>query len=372
MPDQSVTFTYDYGKYKYFQFGNGNVVTVEFSWDSPKNDPSGTPIPKKVVDLFNKNVRAAITELMKTEDRTVAEIKKQLATWDQKIGNHEIPGQELFGFINMINDSMEARSKDRFGAIAGGIATVMKMIIKKAFAGLDAAVRDMLESEKWTIYAKTIGKIVISLTATALAIVATVLTGGAALPLVVAGAKITLDVVKEGKAAYDSFSAGADEVAALQAEVKKHRSAAQAAMKVVDRAEAKRYQMATAVAALENSLQTAEGKYQEVARILNQKKINGVTITDDSSLLGLVNKVTQYRGAIDRLTARLNAARADLKRVDDLLDGARRAFDPSTYDAIPSADWKSILGKYAEDCGAGVKMLGDLGGNIYKIVEKMA
>ena len=361
MADQSIKFSYDYGKYKYFAFtGSGNKVDVEFSWDSPKTDPSGKPMPRKVVDLFNKNVRDAIQELMKTEEKTVAEIKKQIQAWDQKIAKHEIDGRNLFLFVNTINDTMEKRAADRFAGIAGGIATVMKLIVKKAFAGLDAAVRMMLEDMKWTVYAKTTGKLVLALTATALAITATVLTGGAALPLVVAGAKITLDVVKEGKAAYDSFNDGADEVVALQSAVKKHR------------AESRRYLMAESVNKLERQVQAAEAKYADVERVLNQKKIDGITITDDSSILDLVKKVKQYKDLIDRLTPLLNAARADLKRLDALIDGARRAFDPSTYDAIPNADWKTILKKYADEYGSTVKSLGDLGSNIATVVQKMA
>ncbi|WP_244947849.1 hypothetical protein [Azospirillum baldaniorum] len=373
MADQSIKFSYEYGKYKYFEFsGNNNKVDVEFSWDSPKTDPSGKPIPKKVVDLFNKNVREAIQELMKTEEKTVAEIKKQIQAWDQKIEKHEIDGRNLFLFMNTINDTMEQRAADRFGGIVGGIATVMKLIVKKAFAGLDAAVRKMLEDMKWKVYAKTVGKIVLALTATALAITATVLTGGAALPLVVAGAKITLDVVKEGKAAYDSFNDGADEVVALQSAVKKHRASAQEAMKAVERAESRRYLMAESVNKLERQLSAAEAKYADVERILTQKKIDGITITADSTLLGLVNKVNRYKDLIDRLTPLLNAARADLKRLDALIDGARRAFDPSTYDAIPNADWKTILKKYADEYGATVKTLGDLGSSIATVVQKLA
>ncbi|PWC62901.1 hypothetical protein TSH58_24595 [Azospirillum sp. TSH58] len=373
MADQSIKFAYEYGKYKYFEFsGNNNKVDVEFSWDSPKTDPSGRPIPKKVVDLFNKNVRDAIQELMKTEEKTVAEIKKQIQAWDQKIAKHEIDGRNLFLFLNTINDTMEQRAADRFGGIVGGIATVMKLIVKKAFAGLDAAVRKMLEDMKWKVYAKTVGKIVLALTATALAITATVLTGGAALPLVVAGAKITLDVVKEGKAAYDSFNDGADEVVALQSAVAKHRSGAQEAMKVVERAESRRYLMAESVNKLERQLRAAEAKYEDVERILNQKKIDGIAVTEDASILALVKKVKQYKDLIDRLTPLLNAARADLKRLDAMIDGARRAFDPSTYDAIPNADWKTILKKYADEYGSTVKTLGDLGSSIATVVQKMA
>ncbi|MDW7554477.1 hypothetical protein D9623_26110 (plasmid) [Azospirillum brasilense] len=373
MADQSIKFSYEYGKYKYFEFsGNNNKVDVEFSWDSPKTDPSGKPMPKKVVDLFNKNVREAIQELMKTEEKTVAEIKKQIQAWDQKIEKHEIDGRNLFLFLNTINDTMEQRAADRFGGIVGGIATVMKLIVKKAFAGLDAAVRKMLEDMKWKVYAKTVGKIALALTATALAITATVLTGGAALPLVVAGAKITLDVVKEGKAAYDSFNDGADEVVALQSAVKKHRASAQEAMKAVERAESRRYLMAESVNKLERQLLAAEAKYADVERILTQKKIDGITLTADSTLLGLVNKVNRYKDLIDRLTPLLNAARADLKRLDALIDGARRAFDPSTYDAIPNADWKTILKKYADEYGGTVKTLGDLGSSIATVVQKLA
>ncbi|TWA84763.1 hypothetical protein FBZ83_10428 [Azospirillum brasilense] len=373
MADQSVKFSYEYGNYKYFEFaGGGNKVETEFSWDSPKTDPSGKPMPKKVVDLFNKNVREAIQELMKTEEKTVAEIKKQIQSWDQKIAKHEIDGRNLFLFINTINDTMEKRAADRFGGIVGGIATVMKMIVKKAFAGLDAAVRKMLEDMKWKVYAKTVGKIALALTATALAITATVLTGGAALPLVVAGAKITLDVVKEGKAAYDSFNDGADEVVALQSAVKKHRASAQESMKAVERAESRRYLMADSVNKLERQLLAAEAKYADVERILNQKKIDGITLTEDSSLLSLANKVKRYKDLIDRLTPQLNAARGDLKRLDALIDGARRAFDPSTYEAIPNADWKTILKKYADEYGTTVKALGDLGSNIANVVQKLA
>ena len=68
----------------------------------------------------------------------------------------------------------------------------------------------------------------------------------------------------------------------------------------------------------------------------------------------------------------LNAARADLKRLDAMIDGARRAFDPSTYDAIPNADWKTILKKYADEYGSTVKTLGDLGSNIATVVQKLA
>ena len=373
MADQSIKFSYEYGKYKYFEFaGNGNKVDIEFSWDSPKTDPSGKPMPKKVVDLFNKNVRSAIQELMKTEDKTVAEIKRQIQVWDQKIAKHEINGRDLFLFVNTINDTMEKRAADRFGGIAGGIETVMKFIMKKAFAGLDATVRKMLEDMKWKVYAKAVGKIVLALTATALAITATVLTGGAALPLVVAGAKITLDVVKEGKAAYDTFNAGADEVVALQSVVKKHRTSAQEAMKTVERAESRRYLMVDSVNKLERQLQAAEAKYADVERILTQKKIDGITITDDPSILDLVKKVKQYKDLIDRLTPLLRAARADLKRLDALIDGARQAFDPSTYDAIPNADWKAILKKYADEYGSTVKTLGDLGSNIATVVQKLA
>jgi hypothetical protein len=372
MATETVKLTYDYGKYKYFEFtGGSSTVDVEFSWESPKLGPDKRPIPKNVVDLFNKNVRAAIQDLMKTEETTVNAIKKQIQAWEQKIANHQIPGQQLFGFINMVNDTLEERSKDRFAAI-GGIATVMKMIVKRAFAALDQAVRDMLEKEKWIIYAKTVGKVVLALTATAIAIVATVLTGGAALPLVLAAAKITANVVVEGKAAYDSFSAGADEVVALQNVVKKHRIAAEDAMKSVKRAEDKRYLMAGTVVKLEKQAQAAEAKYAEVERVLSQKKIDGVTISEDSSLIDLVSKVSEYRKLTAALTKKLAESQHDLKKLDDLIEGAKSAFDPKTYANIPSADWKAVLKKYAEEYGSTIRTLGQMGQNISTIVEKMA
>lgn len=373
MATETVKLTYDYGKYKYFEFtgGSGSTVNVEFTWDSPKIGPDKRPIPKNVVELFNKNVRTAIQDLMKSEETTVNAIKKRLQEWEQKISKHQIDGQQLFGFINMVNDTLAERAKDLFAAV-GGIATVMKMIVKRAFAGLDQAVRDMLDKEKWIIQAKTVGKVVLALTAVALSIVATVLTGGAALPLVILAGKITVTMVVEGKAAYDGFSAGADEVVALQEVLKKHRSAAQDAMKAVARTEAKRYLMADTVVKLEAQAAAAETKYAEVERVLSQKKINGVTISEDGSLIALVTKVGQYRKLVATLNKKLAESKRDLEKLDELIEGARRAFDPTTYDKIPSADWKTILKKYAEDYGSTIKMLGQMGESISTIVQKMA
>lgn len=372
MAEETLTLTYDYGSYRYFEFTGGrSSVDVVFSWESPQSGPDGRPLPRNVVALFNKNVRAALQELMRTEETTVAAIKKQLQEWEKKIAAHTIPGQHLFAFINHVNDSLEARARDRFAAI-GGIANVMKAVMRRAFAGLDEAVRDMLQRERWIIYAKTVGKLVLALTTTALAVVATVLTGGAALPLVLAGAKITAGVLKEGKAAYDNFKAGADEVVALQAVVKKHRAASQDAMKAVERVEAKRYLMAETVVKLEKEADAAKTKYDEVEKVLSKKKIDGVAVTEDASLVDLGKKVRNYQDQITHLTKKLTDAQADLKDLDGLIAGAKQAFDPKTYDKIPAADWKTKLKQYATDYGDTVKSLSDIGQNIYKIVEKMA
>jgi len=327
----SVSFTYDYGTYKCFDFASGNKVTYVFEWE----DPADTP--PKVAAVFSKKVKEVLQGWLKNEETTVRAIRKQLEIWDKKILDRKIRDQrELQDFIDMVNETMKERCEVRFTGIEGGI---MPLVQKRAMADLDEAVREKLKRERWTMLFKVVGKLVIAASVVALSIVATVLTAGAAGPIVGAALAGAFSFAKDAKDAWKEYKAIQSSLEALGQLLDDHKKACTDASRWISTAEAQLYAVE---ADLKKKKKVLEGLAAELAAARNDLRPSGPVPNDIMQALHTVITIGPEYQEQAKIVA---TAEKELAEFKAMLDQVHRIFDASQINRPPPGRIKAFFAK---------------------------
>jgi hypothetical protein len=245
---------------------------------------------------------------------------------------------------------------ERFPGISGGAKGVTDVLTAQTMKALPKDVAKSLESAKFTLKCTVAGKAVLAISAVGLSILATVLTGGLALPIAAAAVSGALQLGKSGVAAYKSLKAAQDCSTALTQILETQRSAAKAAQDTIDRAESELFTLQAQAKTAEAEVATLKTKIDEIKAIYGRKEVDGIEILSNISAKTIA-EISTLQGKLDAWKKKSGEAQSAIDKFSGTLNTVKRAFDPSLFDKLAKEDWKTKLGDFATTYGSDIQNL---------------